>query len=313
MSAARATTATGGAAPEGRARRLRTWLDENRRAVGYAAFTAAVFLVALVATLPHDLIARRALDRATAGAPLGIAFREVGFAFPNGYRFDGLVVTGEEFPDARLAIDSMTVRAALGGILTGAPGASFTGELFGGEVTGTAVERGSGAEVELRVEDLDLARATSGLLPEIAQPPARIAGRADVDLELAGDGRTTRSSEGRIRFDVRGLALTKVAVQGITLPDLSFTTTTGQAEIKGTRLAIESFRAEGPEVEVGLSGDVLLREPVEQSVLNLELRLETAPNAQPAIRMATAFLPPRPAGQAQRWTVRGTLAVPTVK
>ena len=36
---------------------------------GYGLFTSLVFTVALLWSLPHDLIAARALDAATAGAP----------------------------------------------------------------------------------------------------------------------------------------------------------------------------------------------------------------------------------------------------
>ena len=315
MSAARAAIATApGSSPRAFGGRVLDWLGAHRRGVGYAAFTLVVFLIALAYTLPHDLIARSALDRATAGAPVAVAFKGVGFAFPNGYRFDGLTVTTDDLPDARLDLDSMTVRASLPGILTGSRAAHFSGELFGGALTGSAADReGNLGAVELHLENVDLARATTALAPALVEPPARIAGRADVDVTLAGDGRTARSSEGDLRFEIRNLALTKLAIQGITLPDLAFTTTTGAAEVKGTRLEIRSFRAEGPEATIGLSGDVLLRDPVQQSVLNLDLRVETAPNAQPAVRMATAFLPPRPAGQPQRWAVRGTLARPAVK
>jgi type II secretion system protein N len=314
MSPARATLPTAaGTAPQARGSRLRQWLGEHRRAVGYAAFTLAVFLVALLYTLPHDLIARRALERATAGVPLAIAFRGVDFAFPNGYRFDGLAVTANDFPDAHLDLDSMTVRASLPAVLTGRPAADFSGELFGGELRGSAAESGPGAAIELHVEDLDLSRATTALLPTLVVPPARIAGRADIDLELTGDGRTTRSSAGEIRFAIRNLSLSRLAIQGIILPDLTFTASTGSARLAATRLEGVALHGEGPELELDLSGDVLLREPLEQSVLNLELRIETAANAQPAVRMATGFLPARPAGQPRRWAVRGTLARPTVK
>jgi type II secretion system protein N len=313
VSAARAI-ATAAPAPggDGRAPRLRGWLRANRRPLGYAAFTAAVFLIALAYSLPHDLIARRALDGALRDAPIDVAFREVGFAFPNGYRFRDLTLTGG-LPDARISLEAMTVRAPLRSLVTGVAAADFSGELFGGEMSGSAAENGAGAAaVELHVEDMDLARAALALFPALA-PPSAVAGRADVDLSLSGDGRTTRSSAGTLAFAVRDLALSRLVVQGITLPDLAFTEVTGAAAIQGTRLELRELRADGPEADLALSGDVLLREPIEQSVLNLDLVVEVAPNAQPAVRMATAFLPPRPAGQAQKWAVRGTLARPSVK
>jgi type II secretion system protein N len=304
------TAAPGGASPVARGGRLGRWVAGHRRGVLYGAFTLAVFCIALAYSLPHDLIARRIVGDATAAAPVDVAFREVGLAFPNGYRFRGLTLTGKTLPELRVGIDELTVRAPIGNLLTGARAAAFAGELLGGEVAGTVAERGAGAAVELHVEDLDLAQASAALL---LPPPAQVAGRATIDLDLAGDGRSTRSSRGEVRLDVRGLALTKLVVQGITVPDLAFAEVRGRAKIEGTTLQIQELQAEGPDGDVGISGSIVIREPVEQSVLNLELRAEVAPDAQPAVRMAVGLLPPKPTGQPKRWTVRGTLTRPTVK
>jgi type II secretion system protein N len=303
------TAAPGGASPVARGGRLGRWVDGHRRGVLYGAFTLAVFCIALAYSLPHDLIARRIVGDATAAAPVDVAFREVGLAFPNGYRFHGLTLTGKTLPELRLGIDELTVRAPLGNLLTGARAAAFAGELLGGEVAGTVTEQGSGGAVDLHLEDVDLALASASLLP----PPAQVAGRANIELDLAGDGRSTRSSRGEVRVDVRGLALTKLVVQGITVPDLAFSEVRGRAKIEGTTLQIQELQAEGPDGDVGISGSIVIREPVEQSVLNLELRAEVAPDAQPAMKMAAGLLPPKPTGQPKRWTVRGTLARPTVK
>lgn len=303
------TAAPGGATPAARGGRLGRFVGGNRRAVLYAAFTIAVFCIALAYSLPHDLIARRIVDDATATAPVDVAFRDVGLAFPNGYRFRGLTLSGRDLPELRLGIDELTIRAPILNLLTGARAAAFGGELLGGEVSGTVAEQGAGAAIELHLEDLDLAKASASLLP----PPSEVAGRANVDLDLSGDGRSTRSSRGEVALDVRALALTKLAVQGITIPDLAFSQVRGRAKIEGTTLQIQELQAEGPDGDVGITGSIVIREPVEQSVLNLELRAEVAPNAQPAVKVAAGLLPPKPAGQPKRWAIRGTLARPTVK
>lgn len=317
MSAARVSlgsaTAPGGgalaAAPAGRARRLLGWLATHRRAIGYAAFSATVFLLALLYTLPHDLIARRAIDRATMHAPVDIEFREASFAFPNGYHFQGLRLSARERPDLPLLLEELTLRALLLRLLFGERAVAFRGSLFGGELTGDAVARGAGAAVELAIQDLDLGRAS----PSFLAPPARITGRASLGLVLSGDGVTIRSAEGEARLSVRGLRLEKLQAHGITLPNLSFEELDGQARIRAARLEVEELRARGPELGFRLSGDILLREPLEQSVLNLELAIDVPPEAPPAVKMATALLPPKPTSQPARWSLRGTPARPSIK
>ena len=94
--------------PRGRLGRLVALLRARADLVGYVAFTLLIFLLALVWSLPHDLIAARAIDVATAGAPVRIGFRSVSLAFPNGYRFTDLRATplGASEPVAHTASTS---------------------------------------------------------------------------------------------------------------------------------------------------------------------------------------------------------------
>ena len=140
------------------------------------------------------------------------------------------------------------------------------------------------------------AQRARALAEDIA--PARIGGNADVDLRLAGDGRTTRSSEGDIRIAIRDLRLTRVAVQGITLPDLALTTAAGTAELKGTRLEIRDLHGERPELD---ESRPLLGKPTpcvgrELELIQLQANLanaieENAPKAAFDAGLARASLP----------------------
>ncbi|MBM4270314.1 MAG: type II secretion system protein GspN [Deltaproteobacteria bacterium] len=286
------------------------WLAPWRGVLGYAAFTFAVFLVALVYSLPHDLIARRAIDEATAAAPVQIELADVSFAFPNGYQLSDVRIAPREDPGLAVEIPSITLRTPLLGVLLGRfDVATFEGEAYDGRFSGSATTRSGRVTSQISVDDVDLAAAARRFLP----PPGQIGGRASFDLEIAGDGRTTRSSEGKLSLQVKDLSIEKLNVRGIVVPDLRFPEVRADGGIQGVRLQVTELDASGEEVSLGARGDVLIREPPQQSVLNLQLRVEVAPNARPGLKVAMNLLPKRPPGQPATWTLAGTLASPTIR
>ncbi len=285
-------------------------LRPSRAALGYALFTLVAFLIALALSLPHDLIAARALEAATAGAPLRVTFESASFAFPNGYRLRNLRLVPTRAAEAALSITELTVRVPLLGLLLGRlADATLAGQAWGGRFSGAVQTRGSHAALHLELRAVDLARLATTLIP----PPGRLAGQAALDLDLAGDPRSTRGAEGALRLTVHGLALHEIALRGVTLPDLSFPDLELAAQVAGSRLQIQELRANGDELALGAKGDLLLREPLPSSVLNLRLTIDVRPSAPPALRMATALLPPRPAGETPSYALSGTLAAPVLR
>lgn len=294
----------------GRFGRLAAWLQRRAEPLAYAAFTFVVFALALVWTLPHDLIAARALDVATAGAPVKIGFRSVALAFPNGYRFTDLRITpaGASQPVATLA--ELVVRVPLGGLLTGnLRQAVLGGRAYGGDFTGFVRLAGDKVSGRLDAQGIRLEPALAAVVP----PPGRVQGTANLALQLAGDGRTTQSSEGEVTLAVRDLALEQVAVRGFRLPDVAFPTVDASAQVFGARLQVKEVAASGDDLRFDASGDVLLRDPLPMSVLNLRMTVDVPPTAQPALRLVTGLLPKRAPGEAPAYTVKGTIAAPVVR
>jgi type II secretion system protein N len=278
--------------------------------LGYAAFTVAVFVVALAYLLPHDVIATRALATAAAGAPVAVSFADVSFAFPNGYQFSGLRISPLAAPETVFTIDRLTVRTPLLGLLLARPrSVTIAGEAYGGAIGGSAELRGGRAALDLDLSDVDLARAVAPVLP----PPARIGGRADVALDLTGDGRTIQSAAGTAAVTIRGLDVRDAVVRGIALPQLAFPDVVLGAQVFGPRVQVKELRAASDAVDLGLTGDVLLRDPLPQSVLNLRLTLEVRPGAPPPMRVVTALLPRRNPGEKPVYTLSGTLLAPAIR
>ncbi|MEW6273161.1 MAG: type II secretion system protein GspN [Thermodesulfobacteriota bacterium] len=298
------------AAPRGRLGAAAAYVSARARLFAYAAFALLVFVIALLRTLPHDLIARRALEVALAAAPVEVAFRSVAFAFPNGYRFADVRVSPVRGGEALASLSELTVRMPLTAIVTfDFRQAAFAGRAYGGDFDGKVRLAGARVVGALDARSVSLEPALAPLVP----PPGRLAGVADLSLRLSGDGRTTQSAEGEIELSARDVALDQVSVRGFRLPDLALGTVAGSAQIFGARLQLKELRAAGNDLTFAATGDVLLREPVVQSVLNLRLTIDVPPDAQPALRVATALLPKRAAGETPSYTLKGTIGTPVLR
>ena len=284
--------------------------QRHRLAIAYGAFAVLVFVLFLAESLPHDRIAAAVLASATSGAPIVVDFKDVAYAFPNGYRFQGVRIAPLAQPEVALQLTDLTVRTPLLGLLLGRPNrASLAGDAYEGTFQGEVEDAAPRIEAVLHADSLDLGRALAAFLP----PPATVSGRASFELTLAGDGRTTRSADGDLHLRASGVALGHLIVQGFAVPDLSFSDCDLTAQIRSGRVQVRELRASGPDVEVSASGDVLLREPVQTSILNLRLSIAPTGTSRPEIRILTGLLPRRGPGDQPTYNLSGTLAAPVLR
>src|SRR5262249_22265692 len=112
---------------------------------------------------------------------------------------------------------------------------------------------------------------------------------------------------------VKNLKLDQVSVRGLRVPDVAFPTVDATAQVFGARLQVKEARAAGDDLTFAATGDVLLRDPVPQSVLNLRLTIDIPANAQPALRLASGLLPKRAPGENPSYTLKGTIAGPVLR
>jgi type II secretion system protein N len=102
---------------------------------------------------------------------------------------------------------------------------------------------------------------------------------------------------------------------GIGLPALHFDKATTKLSLQGGRVEVQEFEANGPELRLSATGQVALRDPINDSVLNLKFTALPGPDAPDDIRTLLSFIPPPPKGakpDAPR-TVSGTLSRPRVR
>ncbi len=295
---------TGGTAGSGETSQTRA-----RVIAGYSAFFLAVLAVAFVWALPHERIVERALSELTRDQPVSLSFATARPRPPLGYRLDEVVVASSDDPRRLLELDRVTVSTPL----LGALGLTNTmmdidADVAGGTIDGTLARSDGTSAVHLVLEGIDLARATTALLP----PPGRISGQLDLALDIAGDpARPRTGGEGTLVLALHNLSLAGLVARGLRLPDLSFDKIEVSAELHGMRLQVTSLEADGHQLAATLSGDVLLREPLERSLLNLRFDLKPGPTAPPGLSLLLKLLPRR-ADPARPWNLRGTPAAPSL-
>jgi type II secretion system protein N len=283
-----------------------------RSLLWYGLYTGALFVICFVATFPHDLLLQRVLHGATAGTPLRIETGAGRLGWTLGYGVESLRVRRSD-ADAEplLLAESLRFSPSRFGLLRGNPYPLGIGAaLYGGTLRGTIDPRPASFRVDAALEGVDLARYT-GLRPWL---DGTVRGRLEGTVGLDGAGRGPAAATGSIALRIPGLTLEGTKVRGITVPDLHFGDVHLTGTVKNGRLEIGEIVADGQELVLRGEGNVLLRDPLESSVMSLDLVVTPAAGAPDGLKLAINMLPGTSGdGGARRIGIVGTVGRPTVR
>lgn len=289
------------------------WLGAlgNRMLWLYVAYTVVLFAVSLLITFPHELLIRQLLTGVNRGA-VGIEFTGARFAWWNGYELNGLRFgPAADGQTPFLECSHLFVRPALGPLIHGNPyDLLLKAELYGGTAEGEVLLAGNTLLGHLSFKDVNLNRyRTLTALLEEGQLNGRLSG--DVAFQAVNGKVNAGPANGELLMD--GAALTSAKVNGFTVPDIRLRQTKLKFAAKEGRLDVQEFQATG-DVNVQASGNITLREPIQDSVLNLRGTIEQSVATPDAIKTLIALIP-RPAGAKADApiTLTGTLARPRVR
>lgn len=289
------------------------WLENlgGRRALLYTLYTLTLFLIFLFANFPHGMLLQRALSAVELpGMRLDVG--DARFAWWRGFELQR-VHLGPADParSAYLEATSLFVRPGLDGLFSGRPRAfTVNGPLYGGTLDG-------------RFATGDLTRATVTLDRVQLQ-------RYPLFAELLDGGQLQGALSGALTVESRGAAdelraageleltdaaLTDAKVSGFPVPALRFDAMAAKLSVQDRRVEIQELAATGPDVLLVASGQVALREPLGDSVLNLKVSIEPGAEASDEIKTWLSFLPPVPKGAKADTprTLSGTLAKPRLR
>lgn len=277
----------------------------------YVGFTAVLFVVFLVVTFPYDVLVRRALA-GLRGAPVRVEFADARFAWHRGIELTGVSLRSDAAAAPVLEAESLAVRPQLGQLLRGNPYAlDLSAELYGGTAHATA-DLGGGriaGEVEFEAVSLGRYRPLAMMLEE-----GRLGGRVDARLvfEAAREAPAAGQATGKVTLSRAALQEAKIA--GFGVPDIHLDEVLVEFGFQNGRVDLQKLDARGKEIILAADGQITLREPVVDSVLNLRATIMAGPEAPDAIR-GLLQLVPRPAGAADDAPVRvtGTIARPRIR
>lgn len=284
------------------------WLEGfgGRRVLLYSIYTLLLFLVFLIANFPHEVLVKRAVRVVD-----GLTVERARFAWFRGYELGGVQLKpGPRDADAPplLESSSLYIRPGLDGLLRGKVESVFANGLFyGGKVDGSfrQVDGMTRAGLELNGVQIGRYPYLTGLLEE-GQIGGKLSGA--VTFEARGDFQSGRAAG---ELHLAGGGLQGVKINGMGVPDLNFGEVAIKFTLQGSKLEIEELRADGDELKVNGSGQVVVRGPVSDSVLNLKLTIVPGPASSDSVKGLLSLIPRQNGARPDApVTVTGTLKSP---
>jgi type II secretion system protein N len=253
-------------------------LGKVARGAGYGLFAITALLVSLYLTFPAEAVGQRLAHevRMRSGGAYTLRFKELSPWRLTGFAAEAvsLRVNRSPQPPLDIAVDDLKARLRILPLLLARLSASAKVDLGQGSVDVVVTPRGPGAvDADLSIDDLNL--SSPPLIPKL------------VGLTLGGklDGSATaewrpdpKASTGKGAFTLANATVGPGTIQGFTLPATELGTIKPELVIDGGRLRIASFKQEGGQIQLKVSGGVQLRPQFEQSQLDLCLMVKADPN-----------------------------------
>lgn len=291
----------------------------GRRTLLYALYTGVLFMVFLLVNFPHNAIVQRVLrsiDLESQGLRLEVG--DTRFAWWRGYELQR-VKLGPTDPTVApfMEASSIYVRPGLDGLFRGQLNSvDLLGMLYGGAIDAHLASGEGLQRATVTIDSLQLQRypgaATFLQLQEGSLLGGKLSGVITIEKHGGDDGETRAAAE----LALANASLTEAKLNnGISLPPLHFDKAALKINLQGGRLEVQELEANGPELELSASGQIAMRQPLQDSVLNLKYALVAGANSPEDIQTLLSLLPPPPKGakaDAAR-TISGTLARPRIR
>jgi type II secretion system protein N len=251
-----------------------------RKRLGYSAFAAAAFLLALRQTFPSEAVRERIVLEAAARG-VSVEVLEVG---PGGGLL-GLTARGITLDDGsglKFPVEEVTASLRIWPLLAGRRSLAFDVRAWGGEIRGSADLSGAERPFQLDASGVDLSRA----LPLRRASGLDLVGKLSVqaDLVLPGTPQGKVGGTARARVEGAGLSGGQVPVPGmeggLPMPKLALGVVEANVSIEQGKATFRKLEAKGGDAEV--SGEDLF--------LVVQPRLRDSPiSGRARVRVREAF------------------------
>jgi type II secretion system protein N len=291
------------------------WLDGigTPRLALYALFFLIMFVYFLAMNFPHHVIVNRALQEMNRG-PIVTGVRWVSFGWLTGYELGGVTVRQRAWgPDEPPLVESASLRVRPGfdGLVRGRLWPLLVhADLYGGEVDGSLSMTDGMTRATVELDGVQLGRYP--YLRELLEEGS-LSGQLSGAASMEGRG-TLDDARAVGEFDIADAGMTGAKFNGLNVPDLDFKQISFKFARQGTRLEIQEFRADGDQIKASGDGQIVLREPLGDSVLNMRLTVMPGNGASDDIKTLLSLIPrPKNARLDAPLTISGTLRQPRLR
>ena len=271
----------------------------------YAIYTIVLFFVFLIITFPHDLLVRSLAERIASQAGWRVQYEAVHLTPWGGYRFTDLKLLPSGDDDPWFTALHVGLRPTLSALARRqAFPLSFHGDAYGGSFSGV-FDQGELSNLDLDWSDVDLAN-----YPRVTKIlEGNWGGHFTGEVHLSGKD-ALNTLDGRGHVTIKDASLTQGKAAGFTVPELHFSSGEGDFEMKAGKLELKSVKLSGTELDAELKGQVYLRAPAEQSLLNGTLTVKPVPGSPSGIEGLLTLLNrnQKPPGGVFSYQLYGTLS-----
>lgn len=264
------------------------------RAVSFALYFIAVFLVFLVLLFPFDRVRERIEAEVRGRTPLELSIARIAPRFLNRFTLIDVVLSDKT---GKVLFESPRLNAHLSlfGFLRGALSLDLRGPAYGGELSFRSEQGAKRRLWSLDAADLDI--GSYRLLKDLGY---KLSGRAGGTVEMVND-------VGKGRVWLKNAASRELKIMGFPVPDLDFEQGWLETEMKGDRLTVRKLELDGKELKVRISGDLVMRE---RGTLNLAIKLKPSERLAREQAGLLSLLKNRDAEGFYQFSLGGTVSEP---
>ena len=279
---------------------------------GWGLYTAVCFLVFLVTTFPSDMLIQRVVWSLTHETPTRVQYESGKLSWLGMLTFHGLEVEDLTLPKvAPIRFTTLALQPSLLGLLSGQPfPLDVQATLYGGTLS--ALVKG---ESEIAGARFDLRQLALERIP-FPEPwgHGRLIGRLSTEGKFEGDVNQLHTLQGELGLEISDGELQAGTLNGFRLPALNDVSLRGEVSLTNSQLKLHALALNTSGAEAHLSGSITLRQPIERSLLHLQLVAEKTGSPPPALVTLIAMMPASKTSPDKRqMSIAGTLARPNAQ
>ena len=268
---------------------------------GYPLFFCVCFVFFAYKTFPYERLADRIVQEARANG-YDVEIIDLTHSGLSGLSFENLrlVLPAEDgSPPLDVIFDELTVSTSLFSLMSDTKSYSFDAELAGGEAAGDVVLGEETMEVDIEIDDIDLAAIPA--LRKYTKVPMTGMLAGDIELNMPSE---VNESTGNVELTIEGLNLgdgkTQIDVPGwggLTLDRADAGNLELLVDIQEGWASIERAKAHGEDLKLDALGKIRLGRPLKRSDMNVMIRVkiedvykEKSPKVATMFELASAGL-----------------------